>query len=317
MRFRKKKEEDVDPTTKRLLEQGIIKVKQDKKREKTAVEKLKEFGMVTYDFWSGVKYIIVLSAILWWLPLFGPMLAGYVGGRRTGGPRKGFFASVVALIAIGIVHFLLMSAYIPAEVITMMDTPSLIVGYVSQYEIVAPYVTFMQMYWGSFFTSILGGLPYSPNSYLITTIFAYIGGMISIDRQRELSRIENEDSTSIMVNVPSLSSIAKSHVPHASASSGQQSKTPRSYASMRSQNWKRESANSAGTSSQKRLDDLKRIQFHSGGRENKDSKRKRSAEVKKKSGSSVMKLFSQKEDKLPNRSVQHHSNSDGDDWEVL
>jgi len=316
MRFRKKKEKDVDPTTKRLIEQGIIKVKQDKKREKTAVEKLKEFGMVTYDFWSGVKYIIVLSAILWWLPLFGPMLAGYVGGRRTGGPKKGFFASAIALVVIGIVHFIMMSAYLPAEVVSLMDAPSMIVGSVAQYEIIAPYVRFLQLYWSSFFTSILGGLPYSPNSYLITAIFAYIGGMIAIDRQRELSRIENEGSTSIMVNVPSLSSMAQQYVPGGSSKS--KGETPRSYASMKSQKWDRSSSNSAGSSSQKRLDDLKRIQFNSGDVEFEDSSSKKKSRKKKKNkGSSVLNLFSTEEDELPNRSVQHHSSSDGDDWEVL
>ena len=37
---------------------------------------------VVYSFWSASKYVLVLSLILWWLPMFGQMIAGYVGGRR-------------------------------------------------------------------------------------------------------------------------------------------------------------------------------------------------------------------------------------------
>ncbi|MFW6145010.1 MAG: hypothetical protein ACOC55_05505, partial [Candidatus Natronoplasma sp.] len=82
--------------------------------------------------------------------------------------------------------------------------------------------------------------------------------------------------------------------------------------------WNREGSNSAGPSSQKRLDDLKRIQFNSGDVEfdESNSRRKRSKKKDKKN-SSVLSLFSTEEDELPNRSVQHHSSSDGDDWEVL
>ncbi|MFW5952971.1 MAG: hypothetical protein ACOCSJ_02290, partial [Candidatus Natronoplasma sp.] len=104
MHLRRKKYRD--PATRKLQEEGLLKFKRQDRRGST-LRKIKEFGKITYDFWSGVKYIVFLSALLWWIPLFGPMLAGYVGGRRTGGPKKGIFASIVGLGIIAAVYYLL------------------------------------------------------------------------------------------------------------------------------------------------------------------------------------------------------------------
>ena len=53
-------------------------------------EEAKKFeGPVVYSFWSAVKYTFTLSLLLWWLPIFGQMIAGYVGGRRAGVALEG------------------------------------------------------------------------------------------------------------------------------------------------------------------------------------------------------------------------------------
>jgi len=31
---------------------------------------------VVYSFWSASKYVFILSIMLWWLPMFGQMIAG-------------------------------------------------------------------------------------------------------------------------------------------------------------------------------------------------------------------------------------------------
>jgi len=71
---------------------------------------------VAYSFWSAVKYTFFLSILLWWLPIFGQMIAGYVGGRRAGTPWK---AVVAAMIPVAI-FFLVITAMdvgiIPSEI---------------------------------------------------------------------------------------------------------------------------------------------------------------------------------------------------------
>src|SRR3972149_10597485 len=53
-------------------------------------EELGRFGHhASYSMWGAMKYVPVLSVLLWWLPTFGQMIAGYIGGRRSGGPGGG------------------------------------------------------------------------------------------------------------------------------------------------------------------------------------------------------------------------------------
>src|SRR5437867_1604576 len=53
-----------------------------------------------FSFWSSSRVILILSFLLWWFPPAGPMIAGYVGGRRAGSPIKVvIFAYIGGLIA--------------------------------------------------------------------------------------------------------------------------------------------------------------------------------------------------------------------------
>src|SRR3972149_538877 len=50
-------------------------------------EELGRFGHhASYSMWGAMKYVLVLSVLLWWLPTFGQMIAGYIGGGGGGGP---------------------------------------------------------------------------------------------------------------------------------------------------------------------------------------------------------------------------------------
>src|SRR3989304_7173370 len=63
-------------------------------------ELAKMHGRPPFSFLSAVKYVPIRSILLWWLPTFGQMIAGYVGGRRAGSPWRGVAASLVPVFAI-------------------------------------------------------------------------------------------------------------------------------------------------------------------------------------------------------------------------
>lgn len=312
---KKKKKESIDPTTKRLLDQGIINIDSPRGygKKKSATKKLKELGMVTYDFWSGVKYILGLSMLLWWLPLFGPMLAGYVGGRRTGGPKKGLLAAILSLGIIGGIHYMFLNNLMPSQFSVIMSAPSIILSSLAAKPFLAPYVEFLRLYWSAFFTSVLGGLPYTPNSYIITAIFAYIGGIITVDKEREYARAENKEKPSITINLSQLSS----RLNPTSSNSGFQGAQKSDAGGVKSRNPRSWNANAAKGQND-HLNDLKKIQF----------KKMRKAETKGKSGEKsppltgsssekkVMKKKDKSEKKIPKRPVKHHS-ANNDDWELL
>ncbi len=301
MHFRKKKkDEDMDPTTKKLLDQGLIRIKTTEEEE-GAVQKLKEIGAVTFDFWSGVKYIIVLSALLWWLPLFGPMLAGYVGGRRTGGPKKGLIASIIGLVLIGIVHLAITRNVLPTQIMGLMALPGALVTAAYEVPVLAAYIPFLEMYWTSFFTSVIGGLPYSSNSYVITAIFAYIGGVIAVDKEREVSRALNKKEPKVTIDM----SKTFPNTPILPVQRGWSSSNARPKKAF-------DSAERKEMRNQRHLQDLKKIQFE---KPRKNYERP-STNVQSRSFRNLSNRETQK-DRRDAPQVRHHGIPEGDDWEIL
>jgi len=322
----RKSKKNLDPTTQKLLEQGIIRVPSKKKKSKT--QKLKEIGKVTFNFWSGVKYIIFLSAVLWWLPLFGPMIAGYVGGRRTGGPKKGLIASLVGVGIVGGVYYVITNGLLPVTLTNYLSYPQSLISSSVSKPFLEPYVRFLRLYWGSFFEHILGGLPFKPNSYVLTVIFAYVGGIISVENKHEFFNSE-EDSSHIQINLGNLQ-------PTTTQKKSSKKSNPSSWSNQAQEQKKR-----------KRLQDLKAIQFHNTNTNNKNnnasnnnsgsssssskenSSNKKQKSRKKENKKAIENLqnqninlddieqYYQDNKTLPKSKINHHSVQEGDDWEFL
>lgn len=310
MHLKSKKKKNMDPTTQRLLKQGIVRINTGEKKEgKSSKEKLKKFGKVTYDFWSGVKYVLVLSALLWWLPLFGPILSGYVGGRRSGGPKKGLVAAILALSVIGIIHYGFVENLIPENIMSLIEMPSAALATAYQRPLLAPYVRFIQLYWSSFFTQIMEGLPFSPNSYLLTIVFAYVGGIISESKKREIEAAEGEAGNTINID---LAKIAHS-LPYVGHDQRSPSRSESRKARLVQSNY---GGWGYRKDSQPKLEDLKAIQYS---RKKKSSKNQKSKKRKKnpKQEEDDGRFSPYRRNRVPVKSVRHHSNMEGDDWELL
>jgi|GEM_PF-1296498 len=302
MRIRRKKYQD--PATRKLQEEGLLNFKKQDGRG-TTVRKIKEFGKITYDFWSGVKYIVFLSAILWWIPLFGPMLAGYVGGRRTGGPKKGIIASIVGLGIIAGVYYLLTQGYVYLSLEAMLEYPDKFIALATSHYFFGPYLEFFQQYWVTFFDRIWAGVPFGSNSYILTIIFAYIGGIISYEKRKEFTDgVRSLDQ--IKEEMSSLHRYAKNPM------------QKRGY----------ETANK----NYNRLGDLRSVQYRgqpdrersfadieerNGSNQRDSSRRKKMKEEAENFRQNYGQRMFENERAVPKREVRHHSKSDGDDWEFL
>lgn len=52
---------------------------------------------------SGTLWMIGLSIVLFWLPVVGPLIAGFVGGRKSGGVVPALISSIIpAILAAGL-----------------------------------------------------------------------------------------------------------------------------------------------------------------------------------------------------------------------
>ncbi|UCE45312.1 MAG: hypothetical protein JSU93_08115 [Methanobacteriota archaeon] len=142
---------------------------------------------VVYSFWSAAKYTLVLSIILWWLPLFGQMIAGYVGGRRAGGPWKGVAASILPVVCLYVVVTGFDSGFFPSHVMGVAIAPAAVAASLGEsIPLISPYIQFSSEYVGSFVDALAGSSPYGINTYIVTVAFAYVGGILAEQSRREI-----------------------------------------------------------------------------------------------------------------------------------
>jgi hypothetical protein len=142
---------------------------------------------VVYSFWSAAKYTLVLSIVLWWLPLFGQMIAGYVGGRRAGGPWKGVAAAIVPVACLYIIMTGFDSGFFPSHLMGVAIAPAAVAASVGEsIPFISPYIHFSSEYVGSFVAALAGSSPYGINTYVVTVAFAYVGGILAEQSRREI-----------------------------------------------------------------------------------------------------------------------------------
>ena len=59
---------------------------------------------------SAMFWMTVVSLLLFWLPVLGPAIAGFVGGRKAGGVGRAILAAVLPGVLFGAALFVLASA---------------------------------------------------------------------------------------------------------------------------------------------------------------------------------------------------------------
>ncbi|MCU0852399.1 MAG: hypothetical protein MUC90_03980 [Thermoplasmata archaeon] len=142
---------------------------------------------VVFSFWSAVKYVFIISLMLWWLPMFGQMIAGYVGGRRAGGPWKGVAASIIPVVSLFVLMTSFDNGYLPSHVFGVAIAPGAVGAYLTtNIPFLSPYLEFSSQYVGQFVDSLAGSSPYGINTYVLTVAFAYVGGVLAEQNRREI-----------------------------------------------------------------------------------------------------------------------------------
>ena len=59
---------------------------------------------------GGMFWMFLISVLLFWLPILGPLIAGIVGGMKAGGVINGLTAALIPGIVFGIALFVLAAA---------------------------------------------------------------------------------------------------------------------------------------------------------------------------------------------------------------
>jgi len=141
-----------------------------------------------FSFWSSSRVILILSFLLWWIQPAGPIIAGYVGGRRAGSPIKGVIAALLPVFAIYIANLTYAHNFAARQIDFVASLPMVVSdAAASILPFLVPYKEFMVSYMRGFVEALTTTFGMGTNGYLMVVIFAYIGGLIAEQTRRELS----------------------------------------------------------------------------------------------------------------------------------
>jgi hypothetical protein len=155
-----------------------------------------------FSFWSSSRVILILSFLLWWIQPAGPMIAGYVGGRRAGSPMKAVIAALLPVFAIYLANASYAASVASRQIDVVASLPT-IVGdaLASILPFLVPYREFLVSYMAGFVSALTTTFGMGTNGYLMVVIFAYIGGLIAEQTRRELFSRSGAGSSSFGVNL--------------------------------------------------------------------------------------------------------------------
>ncbi len=133
------------------------------------------------DIANGAKVIGMMVLFLWWLPLLGPVVAGYLGGRRAGTPFRGFAAgAIVVAVIYGIIYSLTVGFFEFQSSVSVL--PGMVVAATGKViPELAPYATGFFDGFGSLFSGNFG-------TYGILVTFGVLGGMVSQQTYNDFRR---------------------------------------------------------------------------------------------------------------------------------
>jgi len=140
-----------------------------------------------FSFWASSRIVLILAFLLWWIQPAGPMIAGYVGGRRAGSPIKAVLAALLPVIIVFLANVSYAHTFAARQIDFVASLPSAVGdGVASILPFLVPYKEFMVAYMEGFVRALQTTFGMGTNGYLMVIIFAYIGGLIAEQTRREL-----------------------------------------------------------------------------------------------------------------------------------
>lgn len=137
-----------------------------------------------FDIRSGTILTFVLIFALGWMPYIGLMVAGFVGGRRSGSPYRGFaataIATLLALFVMWVITFLLQTINAalyndPEAEIALIEATSPTLA-----AILTAMISYLRQLFGS-----TTGLSINYALYMMVIGFGIIGGVIADQSKKE------------------------------------------------------------------------------------------------------------------------------------
>jgi len=170
-----------DKTTKKLIRRGVFSV--STKHHDREAKTFKEHAPFSIPQAIGLAFL--LSIFLYWLPIFGTMIAGYVCGRRAGTAVKGGFCGLIAGFILFIIGYIIAIDAFSAGTALHTCQNAIWNWIQTANPIIASYFLLIAN-WAEIITGIFRSfLLAEPGNIVILVVFGYVGGAIAAQRYRE------------------------------------------------------------------------------------------------------------------------------------
>lgn len=139
----------------------------------------------SHSFWGGVWYTFILSLLLWWLQPFGQMIAGYVGGRRSGSPIRGMLAAMIPMGFFALLALVFESGAFGLAAWWNNVFASWLAALSAAAPLFSTYIQFSAEYIHTM-REMLGLSSTAPITLFLTIVFGYVGGAMAMQARREI-----------------------------------------------------------------------------------------------------------------------------------
>jgi hypothetical protein len=175
---------------------GLLSFLGGKRKISAGAEDKKEslFG----NIFGAIRWTLMLSMLLWWIPLIGQALAGYVGGRVAGTPARGMVATLMAALALIGVMMVISSGLIGGFDFLNTEPGELIVAVGMDFPLLGWLLTGILMFMQGFFSVFGATTSMKINVYIITVAFGLIGGILADRHAKEAAKASSENGGRFM-----------------------------------------------------------------------------------------------------------------------
>ena len=151
------------------------------------------------EMFSALRYTLLCMMLLWWIPIVGQAIAGYVGGRKAGTPARGMVVTLLCALAMVGVMTIIATGIIGGFDFLNADPSDTIAAVGLDFPLLGWILSKMLWFLQSSFAMIGGTTSMKVNIYIITVVFGLIGGIIAEQHRKEVARATPEDGGRIFM----------------------------------------------------------------------------------------------------------------------
>jgi len=148
---------------------------------------------------SALRITLLLSMLLWWLPLIGHAIAGYVGGRTAGTPARAMAVTLVSVMILMGVAMVLSAGFIGGFDFLNADPSEGVAAVGMDFPVLGTLLSWMLIFMQKALGVVTGTTSVKLSIYIITVVFGLVGGTLADLHTREAAKGKPDDGGRVFI----------------------------------------------------------------------------------------------------------------------